>query len=97
MRFEVIRVLQIVVCILIGLPGIYIVLRSNVTAVRAAAACITLLGLFFSWNIGCFIYEILCLLLEAIFMVCGYIFFIVLAVVIAFLPIILVLKWFFGR
>lgn len=97
MRFEIIRVLQIVVCILIGLPGIYVVLRSNVTAVRAAAACLTLLGLFFSWNIGRFIYECLCVVLEAIFMVCGYIFFIVLAVVIAFLPIILVLKWFFGR
>lgn len=97
MRGEIIRILQILSCIMIGLPGIYAVLRSNKAAVRATSACITLLGLIFSREIGCLIFELLVILLKAVFMISAYIFIILLAGIVAFSPLILVLKWFFGK
>lgn len=96
MFYEVIHVLQILVCIIIAVPGILIVLNAQTTAGRVTAAGITLLAIFFSWEIGYFIYEMLCLLFEAILMLFGYISLIALAVLIMALPVLLILKWLFG-
>ena len=97
MRNEIVRILQILTCIMVGLPCIYIVLRSNKVLVRVAAVCIALAGMVFSRNIGCFIFELLIVLLKAILLACVYIFIILLAGIVAFSPLLLVLKWVFGK
>lgn len=97
MSYTAIRILQILVCIVIAMPGIFLVLHANTTAARVVTAGLTLLGLYFSWDIGYLIYKFLYMLITAVFMLCAYIFFILLAVVFALMPLLIVAKWLMRR
>lgn len=94
MSYEVFRILQILACIIVAVPGISVFFQAHTTAGRATAGGLTLLGLILSWEIAYFIYRAMFFLLEVL-MFFVYICIDISGVLSPALPVIIFIGWLF--